>query len=287
MNLAQTLEALSLSDPRPLAQTPRANLWRVQMSDGRDAVLKRLTAQGAASDEARAADVLAQWAGNGAAQIYQTYRAPPCESGHGGICFVMEWLDGPSLGDVARDGNDTEATAQLAQVACTLSRPAVEGFPDLSTNGADLARMDIAKIPDTYRANFMRAKTCWQELLSSTTHKRLLHGDLHHDNVLKGSRGLKSEQSWCAIDPRGLNGDPAYEFANAFRNPVGMKGKAADPARMQHMADVFAQTSGLERTRILQFAFAHCALSLSWSLKNGPAPKGDLRILDILAKLSL
>lgn len=269
------MSALNLTNPRPLAQTPRAELWRVTCHDGREAVLKALTAEGISSDEARAGEILAQWDGRGAAHIYDRFK-----TASGDISFVIEWLEGPRLGDMARGGDDADATDILAQVAGQLSRPAVAGFPDLRSNGADLERLDITQIPEPQRANFALAKACWFELLDSTQEKRLLHADLHHDNILKGARG------WSAIDPRGLNGDPAYEFANAFRNPIGMKGKTADPDRIQHMADVFAQHSGLERARILQFAFAHCALSLSWSLKHGAAPKGDLRILEILARLT-
>lgn len=53
------------------------------------------------------------------------------------------------------------------------------------------------------------------EHLEATTQERVfLHGDLHHENVLwDGSR-------WVVIDPKGLVGDPAFEYSAYTRNPV-------------------------------------------------------------------
>nr|WP_249123342.1 MULTISPECIES: aminoglycoside phosphotransferase family protein [unclassified Bradyrhizobium] len=49
----------------------------------------------------------------------------------------------------------------------------------------------------------------------------VLHGDLHHDNVLDfGERG------WLAIDPRCLRGERGFDYANIFTNP-----DMADPSR--------------------------------------------------------
>lgn len=50
-------------------------------------------------------------------------------------------------------------------------------------------------------------------LLESSPEPRLLHGDLHHENILWGGG------RWWAIDPKGLWGDPAWEAAAFLRNP--------------------------------------------------------------------
>ena len=42
-----------------------------------------------------------------------------------------------------------------------------------------------------------------------------LHGDLHHENILRSADG------WALIDPKGLCGDPAYEVVAFLRNPIG------------------------------------------------------------------
>ncbi|MEQ1933602.1 MAG: aminoglycoside phosphotransferase family protein [Fimbriimonadaceae bacterium] len=53
-----------------------------------------------------------------------------------------------------------------------------------------------------------------RELLDSQTERALLHGDLHHENVILGPSG------WVVIDAKGLWGDPAFEAAAFVRNPI-------------------------------------------------------------------
>lgn len=105
---------------------------------------------------------------------------------------------------------------------------------------------------------------------------RTLHGDLHHDNVLSGPRG------WLAIDPKGVWGDPAYETANAFRNPEGFGESIFDPDRLHRMAAHFSHRLGLPPQRLLDWAAAHCALSTRWALEDGKDMAEDLRLLPLL-----
>ena len=42
----------------------------------------------------------------------------------------------------------------------------------------------------------------------------LLHGDLHHDNILTATR-----EPYLAIDPKGLVGNRAYDVTAAMLNP--------------------------------------------------------------------
>jgi streptomycin 6-kinase len=52
-------------------------------------------------------------------------------------------------------------------------------------------------------------------LLAEPREVGVLHGDLHHGNVLDfGVRG------WLAIDPKGLLGERGFDFANIFTNPI-------------------------------------------------------------------
>ena len=72
-------------------------------------------------------------------------------------------------------------------------------------------------------------------LVETSPPPALLHGDLHHDNVLRNGEG------WVVIDPEGVSGDPAYEAAAFLRNPVPALGREPD-------------LSGLLRRRILRLA---------------------------------
>ena len=87
---------------------------------------------------------------------------------------------------------------------------------------------------------------------------------------------------WLAIDPMGVWGDPAYEPANAFRNPDGAADLVFRPDRITHLANRFAHHLGHPRRRLLGWAAAHCALSTRWSLQDGRDITEDLRLLPLL-----
>jgi streptomycin 6-kinase len=58
------------------------------------------------------------------------------------------------------------------------------------------------------------AESLFRELIASSESPVLLHGDLHHFNILSARR-----QPWLAIDPKGVAGEPAYEPGALLRNP--------------------------------------------------------------------
>ena len=55
----------------------------------------------------------------------------------------------------------------------------------------------------------------FRRLSRSQRDLRLLHGDLHHSNVL-----FDTTRGWLAIDPKGLVGEVGYEIGAMLRNPV-------------------------------------------------------------------
>lgn len=105
----------------------------------------------------------------------------------------------------------------------------------------------------------------------------MLHGDLHHDNVLDfGPRG------WLAIDPKHLIGERGFDYANIFTNP-----DLADPTRpvatkpecFARRVDVVMAATGLERRRLLSGVLAWTGLSASWFIgDDDPLAEIDLQI---------
>ncbi len=83
-----------------------------------------------------------------------------------------------------------------------------------------------------------------RELLAESREIDVLHGDLHHGNILDiGPRG------WLAIDPKRLLGDRGFEFANIFCNPD--LETATELKRLSRQASVVAEAAVLDRTRLL------------------------------------
>ena len=57
------------------------------------------------------------------------------------------------------------------------------------------------------------AELLFRELLASSEAPVLLHGDLHHFNILSSDR-----RPWVAIDPKGLSGEPLTKLARCYVN---------------------------------------------------------------------
>ena len=91
----------------------------------------------------------------------------------------------------------------------------------------------------------------------------LLHGDLHHDNILSAERA-----PWLAIDPKGLVGEPAYETGAWLRNSHPELLNSPHPARtLARRIDQLAAELNSERARIHGWA---------WRKRSSP-PGGTLK----------
>jgi streptomycin 6-kinase len=259
MQLDQALVRFQLSNPLELAETATSSLWTVSRPDGETAVLKLL--KPGQTEEARGAVYLQMLAGQGAVHVHALQ----------GPAILMEHCPGPSLGDLARAGQDDEATEILCSVIRTLHSARPDTTP-LEPLGLRFAPLTSASLD----GDFGEAARIARDLLAAPVPPAALHGDLHHDNVLHSPRG------WLAIDPKGVSGDPAYEPANAFRNPDGLGESLFDPTRISHLAESFARNLGLAPRRLLGWAAAHSALSTRWSLEDGRDITQDLRLLPLL-----
>jgi streptomycin 6-kinase len=88
-------------------------------------------------------------------------------------------------------------------------------------------------------------------LFASIEGKRVLHGDLHHFNILAdGDR-------WVAIDPKGYAADPSYEIVAFMRNPVP---RELDPATMAARIRHFAERLGDPPERLWAWSFVQIVL---------------------------
>ena len=266
--LSRAMIRWSLTKSTPVAETATSWIFRVEQNGRNFAALKILKPL-APEEERRGAALMNWYGGEGAATIFDM---------HGDTIF-MEWLDGGTLGDPARAGHDDEATIAICTIVASLHRPRADA-PDflqpLRQRFQALFDTDVRQWPHTARDLYARANGVALKLFDKPAASIPLHGDLHHDNILSSDRG------WLAIDPKGLMGDPAYEVANVFRNPFGAQLLAADPRRINALADTFATRLGFNRKRVLGWAAAHSALSACWDLAAGNPITLDLAVLPLL-----
>lgn len=227
----------------------------VRLGDGRPAMLKLI----ASEDEQPGIAALDYFGGRGAAALLAA----------DGDAALMERLAGPDLVALAQEDDDC-ATHILCDVLAALHAPrnasAPEGLHDLRRRFRALERMAARTDLSTRAGRLLRGG--WETaraLLAAAAPARVLHGDLHHENVMGDGAG-----AWRAIDPKGVWGDPGYDYANIFLNPIAAPDLAV--ARVAARAQIVAARRGVSAAHVLSWAEAHAMLSASWTLEEGGEP---------------
>ena len=162
-------------------------------------------------------------------------------------------------------GNDEQATRIAARTMQKLWRPlppnnpfpSVEGWAD----GLKRLRKRFKGGTGPFPVPLVdMAEHLFAELLSSADTPVLLHGDLHHFNI------LSSRETWTAIDPKGVAGEPAYEVGPLLENPSPRL--YSDATVQRRRLDVLSDELSLDRERMLGYGVAHAVLSAWWSYED-------------------
>lgn len=169
------------------------------------------------------------------------------------------------------------ATRILCQTIACLHEPRTSSPPPV----VDLQEWfrDLETQASRYRGPFLRAAEVARKLLAEPREEVVLHGDIHHDNVLDfGERG------WLAIDPKGLRGERAFDYANIFCNPdlaCAEPPVAVRPEVFRRRLDVVVECSGLDRRRLLEWIIAWTGLSAVWFLDDHQNADIDLAVMQL------
>ena len=163
-------------------------------------------------------------------------------------------------------GNDEDATRTAAQLMRELWRPVpLNASFQTTAQWADglrrlRTRFDGGTGPFPL-ALVETAESLFRELLSSSEPPVLLHGDLHHYNILSAER-----RPWVAIDPKGLVGERAYEVGALLRNPDVRL--STDVQVQRRRIDILHDELALDRDRMLGWGIAQAVLSAWWSYED-------------------
>jgi streptomycin 6-kinase len=234
---------------------------RVLTADGAAAVLKV-----GLGDLAREAAALRSWGGDGAVRLLRSDLAA------GALLLERAEPGTPASGLVPDD--DEQATAAAVEVLSRLHAAAPpDELPPLPTS---LRALDVGHrlVP---RSIVEQAVAVARELGVDAPPEVLLHGDLHHDNLLRARDG------WVAIDPHGAVGDPGYDAGAWLYNPPGLPAAlvvALLPRRVEQLADGL----GLRVDRVVAWGFVKAVLSAVWTAQDTRGAP-DATTLDVAALL--
>lgn len=185
--------------------------------------------------------------------------------------------------------DDEEATIIATTVMRKLWRPvpAAHTFPTVAewAQGLQEHRARFAGgVGPLPKRLFEEAEAQFRDLLAANEPAQLLHGDLHHFNILRAQR-----QPWLALDPKGLVGDPAYEVGAFLYNPWSEFGNRPDVDNLlARRVALLAEQLGFDRARIRGWGIAQAVLSACWTIEgNGQGWDYTIAIGERLAMLKV
>ncbi|NML49987.1 hydroxyurea phosphotransferase [Streptomyces sp. R302] len=230
----------------------------VRRSDGTPAALKLQLLDEETEGEAVA---LRAWDGDGVVRLLE--HDP--ETG----TMLLERAD--SARHLSRLGDVGEAVRILAGLLARLSAvPAPRGLRRLD---AVAARM-LARVPGAVARLGARDAALLADCAAAVREvagepgDRLLHWDVHYDNVLGAER-----EPWLVIDPKPLSGDPGFELLPALTNLWN-----PDPVEIRWRFDLLTERLGLDRERALAWTLGRVLQNGLWEVEGGEDELGAVQV---------
>lgn len=229
---------------------------RAKRSNGKPAVLKSSFLK---DELAREVSVLRAYEGRGAIHVLDADE-------EWGVALLECANPGTPLSSIE---DDARATGLFCDVFRRLHLPAPTGcrYPSMRQHFAAIERyrerFDDESIAAPLPKNWVAyAEECLAYLLSTTSENLLLHGDLHHENIL-----LHGEDEWAVIDPKGVVGDIHFDTIQYLLNYEDRGGDCEQVLRGR--ITIIADRLGLDPRRIAMWGVARGVLEACWTIEDG------------------
>jgi len=198
---------------------------------------------------------LRTWAGDGAARLLR--EDPETWT------LLLERLDEDR--DLRSVGDDDTAVRVVAGLLRRLNAhaapPEIPRLDDKAAAMVAAAPAAAARLADPAEARLLRR---WADMLAEVVGEagdRLLHWDLHYENVLAAGR-----EPWLAIDPKPLAGDPGFELSPVLWN----EWDTTDPGpTIRRRFDILVDELGLDRQRAVVWTVGRVLQNSLWTVEDG------------------
>ncbi|MFI5568548.1 aminoglycoside phosphotransferase family protein [Streptomyces sp. NPDC051740] len=183
--------------------------------------------------------------------------------------MLLERLDATRMLSHQEDVHETVLV--IARLLAHLhTTPAPEGMRHLRDIApAMLERTPAAldRVPDPAARRLVADCAAAVREVADEPGDRLLHWDLHDENVLAADRA-----PWLAIDPKPLAGDPGFDLWPALANRF-------DPDDVIWRFDAMTDVLGLDRARARAWTYGRLLQNCLWEIEDGrPLDETDLEI---------
>ncbi|MEU5373024.1 aminoglycoside phosphotransferase family protein [Streptomyces sp. NPDC005951] len=181
--------------------------------------------------------------------------------------MLLERLDGART--LASVDDDDMAMGILAGLHARLvAVPAPQGLRGLGEVAAAMLEQvpqAAARLTDPADRDLLRGWASAVTELADDPGDRLLHWDLHYDNVLAAEREL-----WIVIDPEPLAGDPGFDLWPALDSRWDDVVAKGEPLRVvRRRFDLLTDTLGLARARAAGWTLGRLLQNALWDVEDG------------------
>ncbi|MGD6962492.1 aminoglycoside phosphotransferase family protein [Fictibacillus phosphorivorans] len=194
-----------------------------------------------------------------------------------GIMILERIKPGQTLAEIE---DDDQATIIAANVIKKLMIPAPvdSNLPTVLDRKNSLKRIyqNYNSYLPVSKATIEEAFFITEGLNTSIEKTYLLHGDLHHYNILANG------DSWTAIDPKGLIGDREYEVVQYLLNKLPEHGVQEITEKR---IDIFVDVLNLNKERVLLRAYSHAVLATCWTIEDGQMQDSFLKTIQVFKNL--
>ncbi|WP_171681561.1 aminoglycoside phosphotransferase family protein [Paenibacillus planticolens] len=229
---------------------------RATRSDGKRVVLKSSFMKGELSREV---SVLRAFEGRGVIHVLDADE-------DWGVVLLEGAEPGMPLSTIEKDALATDIFCQVFR-RLHLSPPTGSLYPSMKQHFAAIERyrdrftdMNVdGPLPPSWVEN---AEECLEYLIATTSENFLLHGDLHHDNILR-----QGEEKWAVIDPKGIVGDIHFDTIQYLLNYENRGGDCE--LVLRDRIAIMADRLGLDPRRIAMWGVARGVLEACWTIEDG------------------
>ncbi|WP_398877191.1 aminoglycoside phosphotransferase family protein [Streptomyces prunicolor] len=226
----------------------------VLRADGTPAALKL---QDVDEETAGEPVALRVWDGEGAVRLLEA----DADTG----TLLLERLDsGRVLADLPDSREATLVIARLLARLTAVEAPAgLRRLGDIAAQLLDRTSAVLPQVSDPAERRLLADCAAAVREVVGEPGDRLLHWDLHFENVLAADRA-----PWLAIDPKPLAGDPGFDLLPALWNRF-------DADEVGWRFDAMTEVLGLDRNRARAWTLGRVLQNALWAVEEGRPPSPD------------
>ncbi|WP_037655318.1 aminoglycoside phosphotransferase family protein [Streptomyces achromogenes] len=188
--------------------------------------------------------------------------------------MLLERLDERRM--LAHLADTREAVLVIARLLAHLTSfpapPGLRRLGDITARMLERTPRALDRIPDPAARRIVADCAAAVREVAGEPGDRLLHWDLHDENVLAAERA-----DWLAIDPKPLAGDPGFELWPALDNRF-------EAAEVRWRFDAMTDVLGLDRARARAWTYGRLLQNALWDVEDGrPIEPRQLEIARLLA----